>query len=102
ALLAPSMASAQKKPGTNMHTRSAEVYLESARKEQVVADKAKFYQQALDVTLEGVQKEPDNARIWLRMGEAQAGLGRLAAADSAFDRAEELYPPYTEETTPIR
>lgn len=102
ALVVPSLASAQKKPGNNMHTRSAQVYLEGARKEQVVADKAKFYQQALEVTLEGVQKEPDNARVWLLMAEAQAGLGHLAAADSAFDRAEQLYPPYKEETAPVR
>jgi len=102
ALLVPSAANAQKKPGNNKDTRSAEVYLTNARNEGVIADKQKFYQQALAATQSGARSAPDNARVWLLMGEAQVGLQNLAAADSAFDKAEQLYPPYAEETEPHR
>lgn len=101
-LLVPAVASAQKKPGNNMHTRSAQVYLDNAKKEQVTADKAKFFQQALEATLEGAKTDPDNARVWLLMGQAQIGLGQLAAADSSFDRAQQLYPEFAEEIDPVR
>lgn len=102
ALLVPGVASAQKKPSNNMHTRSALVYLENARKETVEADRTRYYQQALEVAQEGARKEPDNARVWLLMGQAQLGLEQLAAADSAFDRAEQLYPEYAQEIAPFR
>ncbi|NJD09821.1 MAG: tetratricopeptide repeat protein [Gemmatimonadetes bacterium] len=102
AVLLPSVASAQKKPGNNRDTRSAEVYLDGAKKEQVLADKQKFFQQALDATLRGAKNDPDNARVYLLMGQAQVGLNNLTAADSAFDRAEQLYPPYKTEVEPYR
>jgi tetratricopeptide (TPR) repeat protein len=102
AVILPGPASAQKKPGNNKDTRSAEVYLDGASKEQVLVDKQKFFKQALEATLRGAQTDPDNARVWLLMGRAQVGLNNLAAADSAFDKAEQLYPPYKTETEPYR
>jgi tetratricopeptide (TPR) repeat protein len=102
AVLIPGLASAQKKPGNNKDTRSAEVYLDGAKREQVTADKQKFFQQALDATLRGAQTDPENARVWLLMGQAHVGLNNLAAADTAFDKAEQLYPPYKSETEPFR
>src|SRR5512140_890390 len=102
AVLLPGVASAQKKPGNNRDTRSAEVYLDGANREQVLVDKQKFFQQALDATLRGAKTDPDNARVYLLMGRAQVGLNNLAAADSAFDKAEQLYPPYKTEIDPYR
>jgi len=102
AVLVPSVASAQKEPGNNKDTRSAEVYLSGAKKEPVIADQQKFYQQALEATQRGAENDPENARVWLLMGQAQIGLHNLLAADSAFDRAEKLYPPYEEEIRPYR
>jgi len=102
AVLVPGVASAQKKPGANKDTRSAEVYLDGAAREQVLVDKQKFFQQALEATLRGAQTSPDNARVWLLMGRAQMGLNNLVAADSAFDKAEQFYPPYKTEIEPFR
>src|SRR5690606_19303870 len=45
---------------------------------------------------------PDNGRVWLMAASVYAGLGQYAAADSAFDKAVELYPPYAEQVNQER
>jgi tetratricopeptide (TPR) repeat protein len=99
AVLMPMSAEAQKK---NRFTRSAEVYLNNAAEEGVTADKMKLLEQALEQASESVRTEPGNALGFLMAGRAHMGLGHVAAADSAFDRAEELHPAYKEETRPYR
>ena len=99
AVLMPASAEAQKK---NRYTRSAEVYLNNAAAEQVVADKQKYFQQALEQAMESLRTDPDNALGYLLAGRAYMGLGDVAGADSTFDRAEALNAEYTEEIEPYR
>jgi tetratricopeptide (TPR) repeat protein len=47
--------------------------------------------------LEGLAQEDDNPMAYLHLGIANAGLKNYIAADSAFDRAEAMYPPYFDE-----
>jgi tetratricopeptide (TPR) repeat protein len=101
AVLAPSAVEAQK-PSNNVHTRSADTYLVQAEREPVLADKAEFLKKALEAALAGTQASPDNPRSWMQAGQAYLGLKDMAGADSAFDRAEKLYPEYAEEIDPLR
>ena len=101
AVLAPAAAEAQK-PSNNMHTRSAETYLSQAEREPVLADKAEFLKKALESAFAGVQASPDNPRSWFQAGQAYVGLKDWAGADSAFAKAESLYPEYAEEIDPMR
>ena len=102
AILLPATAHAQKRPSNNMHTRSADVYLKQAQDAQVVADKKALFEKAAAAAVEGTKSEPDNPKSWFQLGSAHAGMGNLAAADSAFDKAEQLYPEYASEIDPMR
>lgn len=99
AVLVPTSAEAQKK---NRYTRSAEVYLNNAAAEGVTEDKMKYYEQALEQSLESLRTDPQNALGYLLAGRAYMGLGDVAGADSTFDRAEELNAAYRQETEPYR
>lgn len=102
ALLVPAAAQAQKKPSNNMHTRSADVYLGQAQQAKVNADRKELLQKALAAALEGAKTDPGNPKPWFQAGVAYAGLGDLAGADSAFDKAEQIYPEYAAEIDPER
>jgi tetratricopeptide (TPR) repeat protein len=101
AIVVPSVAQAQR-PSNNMHTRSADTYLAQAEREQVLADKRVALEKALEAALAGSKADPNNPRVWFLAGRAYAGLNNIAAADSMFDRAEELYPEYGPEIEPMR
>lgn len=101
ALLTPASLMAQK-PSNSMQTRSAEVYLKNARSTSNPEDQKEAYNKALDVLMDGARHDADNPKLWLLAGEAYAGLGDVAGADSAFDKAEKLYPDYEEEIEPQR
>lgn len=96
-LVAPAAAHAQK-PSATLQTRSAELYLVTAAKNQHPEDKQKLLKKALDVSLEGVQKDPRNPKTWFTLGEVYILLQDPIGADSAFDKAEAMYPEYTKET----
>ncbi|MGQ0812998.1 MAG: tetratricopeptide repeat protein [Gemmatimonadota bacterium] len=81
-----------------MQTRSAELYLDRAEKTQVPQEKAKFAQQALEMAIQGVEKDPGNSKTWFTLGKVYALQGNAAAADSAFDKAEAMWPEYTKES----
>lgn len=101
-LLLPAVAEAQR-PSNSMHTRSAETYLTNAAKSgQTNDDKAELYRKALSAALEGVKADASNSRHWFIAGQAYARLNDVAGADSAFDRAEQLWPEYAKETEPER
>lgn len=100
-LLVPAVAQAQR-PGNTVQTRSAELYLDRGERASVAEDKAKFFKQAIEVAQEGIEKQPDNAKTWFVLGKVHAAMGNATAADSAFDRAEQMWPDYVEETDPER
>lgn len=101
AALTPAAAEAQK-PSSNMHTRSVDVYLDQANRTNVNADRQAALEKALEAALEGTRNDPDNSKPWFQAGVAYARLGDYVGADSAFDRAEEMWPEYAEETGPER
>lgn len=96
-LVAPVAAQAQK-PGNTLQTRSATLYLDQAEKAQNPADKQKFLKQALDMALEGVAKNAGNPKSWFVLGQVHAAQGNALGADSAFDKAETMWPEYAKET----
>lgn len=100
-LIAPVAVQAQK-PGNTLQTRSATLYLDQAEKAQNPADKQKFLKQALDMALEGVTKNAGNPKSWLVLGRVYVVQGDALGADSAFDKAETMWPEYASETEPAR
>ncbi|HUH12570.1 MAG TPA: tetratricopeptide repeat protein, partial [Longimicrobiales bacterium] len=85
------------KPSNNMWTRSAALYLDRAQANPNPEGKLDLYRQALEASLEGIKNDGGNPRTWFMAGQAYTKLGELAAADSMFDRAEEIYPDYAQE-----
>ncbi len=101
-LLAPMAASAQTRPSNTMHTNSAELYFERARRSSREAEKMELLQKALGFATDGIKARADNPRAYLLAGKIHVQLGNAAAADSMFDKAEQLWPEYTKETDPER
>jgi tetratricopeptide (TPR) repeat protein len=97
ALATPAMALAQR-PSNTMHTTSAQLYLNRAIQSNVPQEKAKLFDQAMNAAQQGVQTAAGNSKTWFVLGTVHAAMGDAAAADSAFDRAEQLWPEYTKET----
>ena len=85
------------KPSNNMWTRSAALYLDRAQNNPDPEDKQELYRQALEASLEGIKNDGGNPRVWYMAGQAHAKLGDFVAADSMFDRAEQIYPDYAQE-----
>ncbi len=96
-LMLPSAALAQKEPPHTKETKNAEKFIGLALTRQDAAQKKQFLEQALPPLREAMQKNPENGRVWVLAGSVFAGLGDLAAADSAFDRAVQLHPGYAEQ-----
>jgi len=101
-LALPAALQAQRRPSNSMHTRSAEVYLDRAKSTSREADRRDLLNKALEALRPGMASDAENPRIWLLAGTAWARLGDAAGADSAFDRAESLYPEYAKEIEPER
>jgi hypothetical protein len=95
-LLLPATAFAQKEPPHTKETKDAEKFIGLSMTRQDPAAKRPFLEQALAPLQQAMNKNPENGRVWLLAGTVQAGLGNFASADSAFDRAEQLYPGYAE------
>ena len=95
-LMLPAAALAQKEPPHTKETKSAEKFIGLAMTRQDAAQRRQFLEQALPPLREAMQKNPENARVWVLAGSVFSGLGDLAAADSAFDKAVELHPGYAE------
>jgi tetratricopeptide (TPR) repeat protein len=101
-LLAPVSVQAQQEPSNSMHTRSAEIYLDRAESASAGEERNDLLTKALEVLMEGAESDPGNPRIWFMAGQAYARMGDAAAADSAFDKAESIYPEYAPEIEPER
>jgi tetratricopeptide (TPR) repeat protein len=96
-LVVPAAAQAQR-PGNTMQIRSAELYLDRADKTQVPAEKQKLFAQANEMALQAVTKDPNNPKTWFTLGRVFALQGNAVGADSAFDKAEKMWPDYMKET----
>ena len=83
------------RPRSDTHTNSAELHLLRATDAE---NPAVAYQQALTAALNGILQNPNNPLAYLQAGRAHIGLGQYLAADSMLTRAEQLYPPYLEDT----
>lgn len=78
-------------PTDTRHSQTSVLYLRRDRPER-----------ARELAREGVSRDPDNPIHYYLAGVAHARLGQYAAADSMFDRAEEIYPAYELEIEPAR
>jgi tetratricopeptide (TPR) repeat protein len=74
------------------------LYLNRAVQSNVPQEKAKLFDQAMNAAQQGVQTAAGNSKTWFVLGTVHAAMGNAAAADSAFDRAEQLWPEYAKET----
>lgn len=90
------------KPSENRYTRDANRAIGMAMLRQDEEEKREQYRIALENALLAIQENESNPRAWYLAGQAYANLGDIAGADSAFTRAETLYPPYVEELIPER
>lgn len=103
ALLVTAPISAQEPPRNNSYTALAAAHLQEAQAavgDDVAA--AAAYERALGLSTDGIQSDPTNPQSHFHAGLALVGLGRYLEADSAFTRAEELWPEYLEETVLYR
>jgi tetratricopeptide (TPR) repeat protein len=98
-LMLPAVAFAQKEPPHTKETKNAEKFIGLAMTRQDAAQRKQFLEQAMPPLREAMQKDPENARVWVLAGSVFAGLGDLVAADSAFDKAVALHPGYGEQVT---
>lgn len=84
-------------PRDNEFTKQANRAIGIAMLRQDESEKLTQYEVALRAAQQAIAKEPENPRGWFLAGQAYAGLGNMVAADSAFDKAQELYPAYEPE-----
>jgi tetratricopeptide (TPR) repeat protein len=90
----PTVASAQK---DSKYTREASKYVGIAMTRSDQAQKTEMYRQAMTHLREGMERDADNAKIWLLAGSVHAALGELREADEAFRKAMQMHPAYADE-----
>ena len=100
ALLVPSQTAAQEdRNEPRMESRNALVAIKLQKaqglEDLLLADES--YRDALEDVYEAIDRDPSNPTGFLHLGVARLGLREYAAADSAFDQAEGLYPDYFDE-----
>ena len=100
--LALPMAAQAQKPSSSMHTRSIENYLREARNTAHPEDRSSALDNALEVGVEGMQRDADNPLLWFLLGQIYVEREEMLKADSALDKAEAMWPEYRKEAAPIR
>jgi tetratricopeptide (TPR) repeat protein len=90
------------RPRDNGFTRSAEGLLNDALGAETDAERTDLYSQALQTTQDCIVEDVDNPKCFFLAAQANVGLGEYMAADSMFDKAEELHPRYILQTEPLR
>lgn len=90
------------RPTDNRHTREANREIGMAAIRQDPEQQREHYQRALESALLAIGEAPDNPRGWYLAGQAYANLGDYIGADTAFTKAQELYPPYEAQIDPER
>jgi tetratricopeptide (TPR) repeat protein len=93
-VLLPATANAQKRPSDNRWTRSAKQYLQQAEKAATPEEKRGLYEKALQQLTEALPTQSENAQVWLLLGQTYLRMDDFVKADSAFTKAQELYPQY--------
>ena len=87
----------QRTPDMTRYLVVAAGRLQEAQNEEDDEVRLAAYRTALDLVYEAIEDDPGNPAVYLHLGWAQVGLHDFAAADSAFDKAEEIYPEYFDE-----
>lgn len=77
-------------------TRAATVHLIQAGLEEG-EEAMEQYRQAQTEALRAIEETPDNPRAYLVAGQAAVGLHDFVQADTMFDRALALHPPYADQ-----
>lgn len=108
AFLSPGMAPAQEtvcpqqKPQEGPLSRRAEEYIERAGKEKSSDAQRGYFDYALDLLKQGIEKEPDNPLHYLIAGQVSLQVDDYVGADTLWDRAECLWQPYAETIEGLR
>lgn len=87
----------QRAPDMTRYLVVAAGRLQEAESEEDDEARLTEYQAALDLVYEAIEDDPGNPAVYYHLGWAHRGLHNFAAADSAFDKAEEIYPAYFDE-----
>jgi tetratricopeptide (TPR) repeat protein len=93
-VLLPTVASAQR---DTRYTREASKFIGLAMTRQDPTQKVEYYRQAMTHLQEGMERDAENAKVWLLAGSVHAALGEMQEADQAFQRAMQMHPAYAEE-----
>ena len=93
-LLVPTVASAQR---DSRYTREASKHIGLAMTRSDEAQRKQMYETALTHLREGMERDGDNAKVWLLAGSVFAALGDMVEADRAFVKAVQMHPAYAEE-----
>lgn len=96
-IVVPGSAFAQKEPARPKELKDAEKFIATAALVTDSADRKSRLERALNPLQQAMAKDPNNALVWFATGQVRAGLSEFARADSAFRRAEELYPPIADD-----
>lgn len=81
-------------PQRTKELKDADRFIATAMISQDSVDRRAKLERALNPLQQAMAKNPDNALVWLTAGQVYAKLQQFARADSAFDRAQALYPAY--------
>ena len=95
AALVPQLAAAQE-PRVSRYTAMSSLRIQEAQTAEDDSVRDESYREALEVIFDGLTNEDDNPQAYLHLGIVQIGLENYLAADSAFDRAEAMYPDYVD------
>jgi tetratricopeptide (TPR) repeat protein len=98
-VLLPTVAAAQQ---DTRYTREASKFIGLAMTRQDDAQRAEMYREAMTHLREGMERDAQNAKVWLLAGSVHAALGEMQEADRAFVRAVEMHPAYADEITAER
>jgi len=85
-------------PRVSRYTALSAISIGQAQELEDPELQAQAYRAALDEIMEGLADENDNPEAFLHLGVVHNELGNYPSADSAFDRAEALYPDYATDT----
>ncbi|MCH7934506.1 MAG: tetratricopeptide repeat protein, partial [Gemmatimonadetes bacterium] len=87
----------QRDPRVSRYTALSALRIQEAQSTEDEVLQMESYRAAREAIYDGLARENDNPEAYLHLGIVQTGLGNYLAADSAFDRAEAMYPDYVEQ-----